>query len=95
MKNIYDGVIVLDYNGEAEVELPEWFSALNKDFCYQLTAIGAPGPNLYIAEEISDAVTSLSNSNNNNKSRFKVAGGTPGMKVSWHVTGVRKDPWAL
>ena len=95
MKNIYDGVVALDDKGEAEIELPDWFGALNKDFRYQLTAIGAPGPNLYIAEEISDAVTDCSNSNNNNKkSRFKVAGGTPKMKVSWHVTGIRKDPWA-
>jgi hypothetical protein len=52
MKNVYDGVVVLDYNGEAVIDLPDWFAALNKDFRYQLTAIGAPGPNLYIAEEI-------------------------------------------
>jgi hypothetical protein len=57
-----------------------------------LTAIAAPGPNLYIAEEISDdAATS---NYNNNKSRFKIAGGTSGMKVSRQVTGIRKDPWA-
>ena len=55
MKNIYDGVLVLDANGEAEIDLPDWFGALNKDFRYQLTAIGAPGPNLYIVEEISEA----------------------------------------
>jgi hypothetical protein len=96
MKNIYDGVVELDNNGEAEIELPDWFSALNKDFRYQLTAIGAPGPNLYIAEEISEGVTNDSNSNNNDSSnnRFKIAGGTPNMKVSWHLTGIRKDPWA-
>ena len=98
MKNVYDGVIVLDNKGEGEIELPDWFSALNKDFRYQLTAIGAPGPNLYIAEEISEANTkysSKSSSNkNNNNSRFKIAGGTSGMKVSWQVTGIRKDPWA-
>jgi hypothetical protein len=95
MKNIYDGMIVLDINGEAEIELPEWFGALNKDFRYQLTAIGSPGPNLYVAEEISDTVTDFSNNNNSNKkTHFKVAGGTPDMKVSWHVTGIRKDPWA-
>jgi hypothetical protein len=81
MKNIYDGVIVLDALGEAVIELPDWFEALNKDFRYQLTAIGAPGPNLYIAEEISN-------------NQFKVAGGEPGMKVSWHVTGIRKDAYA-
>jgi hypothetical protein len=94
MKNVYDGVVVLDRKGKAEIELPDWFGALNKDFRYQLTAIGAPGPNLYIAEEISDTTSNYSRSNNNNNSRFKIAGGTSGMKVSWQVTGIRKDPWA-
>jgi hypothetical protein len=81
MMNIYNGNAVLDASGEAVVELPNWFEALNKDFRYQLTAIGAPGPNLYIAEEIHD-------------NRFKIAGGVPGTKVSWQVTGVRKDAYA-
>jgi hypothetical protein len=87
MKNVYDGVVVLDDNGEAWVELPAWFEALNggkehrSDFRYQLTAIGAPGPNLYIAEEVTN-------------NRFQIAGGTPGMKVSWQVTGIRHDPYA-
>ncbi len=90
MKNVYDGVVVLDRKGKAEIELPDWFGALNKDFRYQLTAIGAPGPNLYIAEKISDTTTS----NKSNNSRFKIAGGASGMEVSWQVTGIRKDPWA-
>jgi hypothetical protein len=90
MKNVYDGVAVLDNKGESEIELPDWFGILNKDFRYQLTAIGAPGPNLYIAEEISDTTTS----NKNNNSHFKIAGGNSGMKVSWQVTGIRRDPWA-
>src|SRR3712207_1514123 len=94
MKNVYDGVVVLDRKGKAEIELPDWFGILNKDFRYQLTAIGAPGPNLYIAEEISDTTTKYSDSGRNNTSRFKIAGGTSGMKVSWQVTGIRKDPWA-
>ncbi|MEJ2543417.1 MAG: hypothetical protein P8Y99_05070 [Calditrichaceae bacterium] len=81
MKNIYDGVIILDNKGEATVTLPDWFEALNKDFRYQLTPIGAPGPNLYIAQEISN-------------NQFKIAGGTAGMKVSWHVTGIRNDAYA-
>ena len=55
MKNVYDGLVVLDNKGKAEIDLPDWFGILNKDFRYQLTAIGAPGPNLYIAEEISEA----------------------------------------
>jgi hypothetical protein len=81
MLNVYSGTIVLDGNGEASVALPDYFEDINKDFRYQLTAIGAPAPNLYIAEEI-----------NNNS--FKIAGGNPGMKVSWEVTGVRNDPYA-
>lgn len=81
MKNIYDGVAVLNSRGEVSVELPTWFQALNRDFRYQLTAIGSPAPNLYIAEEIS-------------YNRFKIAGGTAGMKVSWQVTGIRHDPFA-
>ena len=81
MLNIYNGNVKLDFNGEAIVELPEWFGALNKDFRYTLTALGAPGPNLYIAEEVAE-------------NRFKIAGGTPGGKVSWTVTGIRQDAWA-
>jgi hypothetical protein len=81
MKNIYDGVAVLDESGEAWVELPAWFDPLNRDFRYQLTPIGAPGRDLYIAQEIRD-------------NRFKIAGGTPGLKVSWMVTGIREDPYA-
>jgi hypothetical protein len=95
MKNIYDGVITLDSKGEAEIELPDWFCALNKDFRYQLTAIGAPGPNLHINKEISEITINDSNKiDNNSSSHFKIAGGTPGLKVSWQVTGIRKDPWA-
>ncbi len=81
MKNIYDGVAVLDASGSATVELPDWFQAVNGDFRYQLTAIGAPGPNLHIAHEIAN-------------NRFAIGGGQPGMKVSWQVTGVRHDAYA-
>jgi hypothetical protein len=81
MKNIYDGVVNLDADGAAWVELPEWFEALNKDFRYQLTPIGAPGSNLYIAQEIENK-------------RFRIAGGDPGLKVSWQVTGSRHDAFA-
>ncbi len=80
MKNIYDGVANLDAQGEAVVQLPAWFGVLNREFRYQLTCIGGFAP-VYIAEEISE-------------NRFKIAGGKPGMKVSWMVTGIRQDAWA-
>ncbi|HEX9652802.1 MAG TPA: hypothetical protein VGA99_03750 [bacterium] len=81
MMNIYNGNVTLDANGEATVDLPDWFDAINSDFRYQLTPIGAPGPNLYIAEKISNR-------------RFRIAGGVSGGEVSWQVTGVRKDAFA-
>lgn len=80
MKNIYDGLVVLDACGEATVELPRWFEALNRDFRYQLTCLGGYAP-VYIAEEIQDH-------------RFKIAGGKVGMKVCWLVTGIRQDAYA-
>ncbi|NOZ94920.1 MAG: hypothetical protein GXP47_09310, partial [Acidobacteria bacterium] len=81
MMNIYNGNVVLDATGEAVVQLPDWFEALNEDFRYQLTPIGGPGPNLYVAKEISG-------------NQFTIAGGRPGMKVSWQVTGIRHDAYA-
>jgi len=81
MKNIYDGVAVLDESGTAVVTLPDWFEALNRDFRYQLTAIGAAAPNLHVAQEVADG-------------QFAIAGGQPGQKVSWQVTGIRHDAWA-
>jgi hypothetical protein len=80
MKNVYDGVVVLGANGDAWVELPEYFEALNRDFRYQLTCIGGFAP-VFIADEIADDT-------------FRIAGGAPGLKVSWQVTGIRQDPWA-
>src|SRR5262249_16384401 len=80
--NLYTGNVIIGQDGEAVVTLPNWFGVLNRDFRYQLTAIGAPGQGLYIAEEV-------------NKNQFRIAGGTPGMKVSWQVTGVRSDARSL
>jgi hypothetical protein len=81
MMNIYNGVVLLDKNGEAWVELPAYFEALNRQFRYNLTPIGGAAPNLHVAQEI------LGN-------RFRIAGGKRNIKVSWMVTGVRQDAYA-
>lgn len=81
MMDMYTGTVLVDGSGEATVQLPEWFEALNKDYRYQLTAIGAPSPNLYIAQEV-------------HGNRFQIAGGKPGGKVSWQVTAIRHDAYA-
>ena len=80
MMNIYSGNVVLDRKGEAVITMPEWFEALNADFRYQLTAIGR-NARVYIAQKIQNH-------------QFKIAGGRPGMEVSWLVSGVRHDAWA-
>jgi hypothetical protein len=80
MKDIYDGVAVLDATGKVTVQLPDWFQALNSDFRYQLTCVGGYAP-IYVASEV-------------NNNQFEIAGGTPGLKVSWQVTGVRQDKFA-
>ncbi len=80
MMNVYNGNVLLDANGEAWVEMPDWFEALNRDFRYQLTCIGGFAP-VYVAEEISG-------------NRFRIAGGEAGMKISWLVTGIRHDAHA-
>jgi hypothetical protein len=80
MLNLYTGNAVLGADGSATVALPDWFTSLNEDFRYQLTPIGGFAQ-LYIAEEITG-------------NQFRIAGGRDGMKVSWQVTGVRRDAYA-
>ena len=76
MMNVYNGNVELDENGEAWVELPAYFGALNHDFRYQLTPIAAPAPSLFVAKRIQD-------------NRFKISGGPARGLVSWQVPGVR------
>ncbi len=44
MMNVYNGTVTLDGDGGARVRLPDWFEALNRDYRYQLTPIGAQLP---------------------------------------------------
>jgi hypothetical protein len=78
--NVYRGTVVLDANGEAWVQLPDYFEAINRDPSYHLTAVGAPMPNLHVAVKIQN-------------NRFKIAGGAPGKEVSWRIEAVRNDLW--
>jgi len=80
MLGIYRGHVTLDTNGEAYVDMPSWFQSLYGDFDYQLTCVGGYAP-VFVAQEMEN-------------NRFEIAGGKPGLKVSWQVTGVRHDPYA-
>jgi len=80
MKTIYDGTVTTNAAGEAVVNLPTYFQALNKDFRYQLTVIGSFAQAI-VAKEIEH-------------NRFTIKTDQPNVKVSWQVTGIRHDAWA-
>jgi len=80
MMNIYTGNVTTDAQGEATVQLPEWFQVLNTDFRYQLTVIG----------QFAQAIVAREIENN----LFEIRTSTPNVKVSWQVTGVRQDAYA-
>ncbi|MCA1568134.1 MAG: collagen-like protein [Acidobacteria bacterium] len=80
MMNIYNGNMVTDAEGFAVVTLPDYFEALNRDFRYQLTVIGQFAQAV-VAEEVKG-------------NRFRIRTDEAGVKVSWQVTGVRRDAWA-
>lgn len=77
--NMYRGTAVCDQNGEAVVQLPSYFTVINIDFSYYLTPIGAFAP-LFIKEKI-------------NNNQFKIAGGNPGMEISWMLSAERNDAY--
>lgn len=77
--NLYRGNVILDGSGQASVSLPDYFTSINKNFSYQLTAIGSQS-NVYIQQEIRNGV-------------FVIAGGKPGQKISWVVYAERNDPY--
>jgi hypothetical protein len=78
--NIYTGNVTTDVQGEATVQLPGWFEALNTDFRYQLTVIG----------QFAQAIISQEIQNGG----FAIKTSVPNVKVSWQVTGVRQDAYA-
>ena len=78
-ENVYSGVAELDAAGAAVIALPDYFLAINAPpYRYLLTPIGAPMPELHVAEEVRDG-------------RFKVAGGAAGKRVSWVLIAQRAD----
>jgi hypothetical protein len=81
MKNIYDGVVRTDARGLATVTMPRWFGALNRDFRYQLTVLGRSFARAIVWQELDG-------------NRFTIRSNEPRTKVSWQVTGIRRDAYA-
>jgi hypothetical protein len=80
MMNVYNGNTTTNGRGRAVVRLPRYFEALNRDFKYQLTVIGG----------FAQAVVSQEIKSN----RFVIKTDRGNVRVSWQVTGVRRDPYA-
>lgn len=80
MMNIYNGNVTTDAAGNATVQMPDWFEALNRDFRYQLTVVGQPAQ-AYVSQELASGA-------------FSIKTDKPNVKVSWQVTGIRQDAWA-
>lgn len=76
--NMYRGTALLDNNGKAIIQLPDYFEDININFSYQLTPVGKSMPGLFVEKEISG-------------NTFIIAGGEPGAKVSWTVYAERND----
>ena len=75
MRNVYEGEAFLDASGRAEVELPAYFSALNRNPRVQLTGVGTH--EVHVAGDVAG-------------NRFAI-GGRSGTRVYWMVTGERRD----
>ena len=80
MMNIYNGNVITDAKGGAAVSLPDYFTALNRDYRYQLTVLG----------QFAQAIVSREIAGNS----FEIQTDKPGVKVSWQVTGIRHDAYA-
>ncbi len=80
MLNVYTGNVVTNGSGDAQVQLPGYFIAINSDFRYQLTVVGQFAQAI-ISSEIQD-------------NRFSIKTDKPSVKVSWQVTGIRQDKYA-
>lgn len=78
--NLYRGTATFGVNGSVLVKLPDYYEVINKNPSYQLTAIGASMPDLYIQKEVSEG-------------SFVISGGVSGKKVSWILTAERNDPY--
>lgn len=78
---MYSGTVVTDGNGDATIDLPSYFEALNINYRYQLTVVGREFAQARVENEISN-------------NRFSIKTDKPNIKVCWEVTGDRNDAYS-
>ena len=78
VKNLYDGEVITNSVGVAEITLPDYFEALNTSFKYQLYTLDS----FYSCKLIKKI--------ENNK--FSIQTVEPNTTVHWQVVAIRNDP---
>jgi hypothetical protein len=80
--NSYSGTIRTDGKGYAWVQLPDYFSEINRDPRYQLTVLSN-------GDEFLQSMVSREIAGN----RFQIRTSKPSVKVCWEVKATRNDAW--
>lgn len=80
--NVYSGNVVTDKNGVAWVELPAYFTKINRDLRYTLTVVDDSDSEEFVQVKAAQKVRG---------NRFKIRSSVPDVEVSWEVKGVRND----
>jgi hypothetical protein len=83
-QNFYNGVISTDARGEAWVQLPDYFSEINRDFRYTLTVVDDTDSADFVQVKIAREIR---------ENKFKIRSSAPNVKVSWEVKAIRNDKW--
>ncbi len=83
-QNFYNGNVTTDGNGEAWVELPDYFGDINKDFKYTLTVVDDSDSTTFVMAKVARKIRD---------NRFKIRTNAPNIEVSWRVDALRNDRW--
>lgn len=81
--NLYSGNAATDASGYAEVRLPDWFEAFNRDFRYHLTVLDEGDHEEFVQAKVVKKVEN---------NRFTIRTSRPNVEVSWQITCIRNDP---
>jgi hypothetical protein len=84
-KNLYDGTVTTDARGYATITVPEWFTALNENFRYQVTVLEEDDSDDFVLAKVARKLKD---------GAFVIRTNKPSVEVSWQITGVRKDAYA-
>lgn len=83
-QNFYNGNVLTDGEGCAWVELPSYFSAINRNFRYTLTVVDDSDDTEFVMAKVAKKIQG---------NRFKIRTSKARVQVSWRVDADRNDRW--